>query len=45
VKYPAKASEAEMILAEAFISKRLRLSPCFSELRTHKALPITTNNT
>jgi len=27
VKYPALASEAEMILAEAFIPKRLRLSP------------------
>jgi hypothetical protein len=27
VKYPAKASDAEMILAEEFIPKRLRLSP------------------
>jgi len=27
VKYPANASEAEITLVEAFISKRLRLSP------------------
>jgi len=45
VKYPPLAAEAEIILVEAFISKRLRLSPCFNHGKLIRVLIVCQNAT